>query len=89
MRRLLAAVLLTLPCLSAAAAQRRIVVDGLNRAGAHFTDLPAAETAASHSDVIQLRSDGGVYRAVRTSKGITAACMSWRSRIVRSACWDR
>lgn len=52
-------------------AQRVFVIDGLNRAGAHFTDLPAAEAAASDGDVFYLRPDGGVYSAITTSKALT------------------
>jgi hypothetical protein len=54
-----------------ALAQQILVVDGKNRPGAQFTDLPAAEAAASDGDVIQLLSDGGVYTAIQTTKALT------------------
>ena len=53
-------------------AQNLIVVDGLNRPGTQFTDLPAAEAAAQDGDTLLLRG-GSVYRAVHTSKAITIA----------------
>src|SRR5687767_3764090 len=56
---------------SPALAQQILVVDGQNRPGAHYTDLPAAEAAAANGDVIQLRSDGGIYSAIQTSKALT------------------
>ena len=57
-----------------AAAQRILVVDRNNRAGAQFTDLPAAEAAAQDGDTLLLRSDAGLYTAVQTSKGISIVC---------------
>ncbi len=56
---------------AAAAAQSVIVVDGLNRPGTHFLDLPAAEAAAVNGDTILLRTDGGSYHGVTTSKALT------------------
>lgn len=53
------------------AAQAVFVVDGLNRPGTHFTDLPAAEAAAQSGDTILLRCDGGIYTAVATQKALT------------------
>jgi len=50
--RLLLALLLAIPAL----AQQVWVVDRLNRAGTHFTDLPAAYAAAAPGDVLLLRS---------------------------------
>ncbi|HEX5051001.1 MAG TPA: hypothetical protein VFZ65_04455 [Planctomycetota bacterium] len=54
-------------------AQTVYVVDGLNRPGTHFTDLPPAEAAAVDGDTILLRSDGGFYHAVATHKALTIA----------------
>ena len=68
---LLAAALVASGLATAARAQRVLVVDGQNRPGTHFTDLPAAETAAQHGDVLDLRPDGGPYTAITTSKGLT------------------
>lgn len=62
-----AAILLVGTC----SAQSFYVVDGLNRPGTNFLDLPAAEAAAQHGDTIQLRSDGGSYTAVATGKALT------------------
>lgn len=55
---------------TAATAQNVFIVDGLNRPGTHFTDLPAAEAAAQPGDVLDLRPDGGPYTAITTSKGL-------------------
>ena len=54
-----------------ATAQSVLVVDGLNRPGANFTDLPAAEAAARDGDVISVRTDGGNYTAIQTQKALT------------------
>jgi len=54
-----------------AAAQTVLVVDGQNRAGTNFIDLPAAVAAAAPGDVIQVRSDGGTYTAFATQKPLT------------------
>lgn len=56
---------------AAAAAQTTYIVDGLNRPGTHFTDLPPAAAAAQHGDTIVLRSDGGAYHAITTNKALT------------------
>lgn len=54
-----------------ATAQTVHVVDGLNRPGANFTDLPAAIAAAQDGDTILLRNDGGFYHGATTSKALT------------------
>ncbi|HLQ38394.1 MAG TPA: hypothetical protein VK348_11370 [Planctomycetota bacterium] len=54
-----------------ASAQTVLVVDGLNRPGTNFTDLPLAEAAARDGDVISIRSDGGNYTAIQTQKALT------------------
>lgn len=69
LRSLIPLSLLLLGC--RALAQQVLVVDGLNRPGAQFTDLPAAEAAARDGDIIQLVSDGGVYTAIQTTKALT------------------
>jgi hypothetical protein len=52
-------------------AQNLLVVDGQNRPGASFTDLPAAVAAANPGDVLLVRSDGGSYSSFVTGKGLT------------------
>ncbi len=56
---------------AAASAQTIYIVDGLNRPGTHFTDLPPAAAAAQHGDTIVLRSDGGFYQGISTNKALT------------------
>lgn len=52
-----------------AAAQGRVwIVDAANGPGTDFTDLPPAEAAAAHGDVLMVRA--GLYTGIRTGKGI-------------------
>ncbi len=66
-----------------ASAQRVYVIDGLNRAGTNFTDLPAAEVAAQHGDIFDVRADGGAYTAITTSKALTILGNSAAIRVTR------
>lgn len=52
-------------------AQTVFVVDGQNRPGTHFTDLPPAEAAAQDGDTILLRCDGGLYHGIATQKALS------------------
>lgn len=56
---------------TSALAQTVYIVDGLNRPGTNFTDVPAAVAAAQDGDTILLRNDGGAYHGTTTSKALT------------------
>jgi hypothetical protein len=67
----LAAAVSAVACAVAVPAQTVFVVDGLNRPGTSFLDLPAAVAAAVPGDVISVRSDGGNYTAFQTQRPLT------------------